>query len=321
MKLLKKVENELAVKGEEVVLQSFVDKAIAEAEKLRGSASEHEERIAAVGRKAMRELMQRVYVLYERVKSTDDNGDTNKEFIKKVEKKLDALKEPYKSTSPETSKLIRYIFKDFDDKKVSIYGKSLSDGRKAKVKPLEFAEWIEKTKGGFAGDKFPDKVAKEEANTGPQTALAHARTEKTLETLHDIDWKDNTEKFRILIAVRSDDDDTAEVKDSQLSPKAALDVIMRFDSERTQRNKPTIDQDVEADKDGLFELEVERGNAETKWQDYKQELVTANASGDSERMKKWRAKVRVAAEQFSAAELLVTRAKARIKKASEAMAA
>lgn len=275
------------------------DMAMAKAEQLRSTAAENHEQYVLQGRKAMLSLMTDIYSLYHSTKKCNDAGA---EFMTKVKGKLKELKVEVRKSSPESSQLIRYICKDFDDKQVSIYGRSIAFAFKSNTAPSDFRKLIEDTAGGFTGlSKNQTSTTKiGEPKTAAEIALVHARAEKTVDNFSIMDWKDD-EEFRVLIALRNDDD-TADVKDAGLSEENQKAVLLRYEADKKARNKPTKDQDNETAKLALQTVLGEVTNTATYVENVEAELNLAMASKNPAHCLNLRATLMVAQLKAKAAE-------------------
>ena len=269
------------------------------AENLRGQASKHNDQYVVQGRKALRALMVEVYTLYYQAKESPDKGV---EFLCKVQAKLKELNVEVRKSSPETSQLIRYICKDFDDKQVSIYGRSLTVAFSKEVAPDGFAKFIEGSEGGFAGVRSAGTPVATGGAESPRAeiGLANAQTEVTIKTIEVNDWGTD-EDYRVLIAIRNDDD-TADIKNAKLSEKSLKAVITRYETDRRARLKPPKNQELEVDKAALKELEIEARNAKVKLESTKAELKKAKAENATEMCNLLRPKVKAASMQYEAVE-------------------
>ncbi len=276
------------------------DAAMATAEQLRNQATTYHDQFVVKGRKAALALMADLYALYHGAKVSSDNGAM---FISKVKAKLVELDVEVRKSSPESSQLVRFVFKDAADKQVSIYGRSLAVAFARGIKPSEYVSFIEATPDGFSGVRAttaPKTQGTGAAKLGADIALVHVRAETTVKTIVVTDWEDD-EEFRVLIAVRNDDD-TADVKNARLSKDSTKAVVLRYEADKKARNKPTPDQSVEADKLALKTLSAEASNAQTKLENIEAELSSALESGDTKRCDLLRVHLRVASLQAKAAE-------------------
>ena len=278
--------------GFRVLPNLSADQAMLTAENLRSQASKYNDQYVVMGRKALLALMVDIYKLYHDARESSDNGI---KFMEKVKEKLKQQNFAVRKSSPESSQLIRYICKDFDDKQVSIYGGSLAVAFSRKIDPANFAEFIEGSQGGFSGIRSTDTPTKTD-NAGSHRsdiALAGVRTEKTIETIEVNDWGTD-EDYRVLIAIRNDDD-TAAVKDAKLSLKSLQAVILRYEADKRARLKSSKNQQqCEIDKATLKELVAEAANAETTRGNIEAELNAAIASGDTETCKALRPRLQTA---------------------------
>ena len=291
----------------------LADTAMATADQLRSKAASDYQKFEMKGRAATLKLMADVYALYYDTKISSDNGEA---FMAKVKAKLAQLEVKVRKSSPETSQLIRYICKDFDDKQVSIYGRSLAVALANGIEPSGFTAFIEGTTGGFAGvaaTTVSKKVA-DAIKLGEDIALVHVRAETTVESIDVTDWQEG-EEYRVLIAVRNDDD-TADVKNARLSKDSTTAVVLRYMADRKARSKPKHKQSAEDDKLALNALSAEASNAKTKWENIDADLSLALDSGDRARCDLLRVQSRVASLQAKAAETVYKQLKASLKESA-----
>jgi hypothetical protein len=275
------------------------DLAMVHVKDMRDQAANNFEQYEVMGRNAMIELMSRVYNVWFNAKASSQFDS----FLDKIKQKLKENEVEFRATSKSSGLLIRYVFKHFDDKQVSIYARSLAVAFKKGIAASGFAAFIKNTDGGFAGvrdtDTPPGKGDSEE-KIGADIAATHAKTEKTITTIKVTDW-DVDEEFRVLIAFRNDDDD-ADVKNARLSAEGLEAVLLRYEADKKERNKPTKDEEAETNKLALKALESEARNANVKSQSAEAELNDALANGNAAKYDALRVALKVAQLQDKAAE-------------------
>ncbi len=268
--------------------------AMVRADKLRTSASNYNEQIVVAGRKALLALMSDIYGLYFEARQSADEGAA---FLGELKAKLVHVQ--IRKSATLAALLVRYVCVDFDDKQVSIYGRSLPAAYKAGVQPAGYVAFIENTEGGFAGLQAPGRCAPKAptANTTAGVALVEIRAEKTVETLVVNDWGDE-EEFRVLIALRNDDD-TADLKNANLLDKGLSAVLTQYKADKSSRAKPAKDEAAEADKLALKAMKGELANAETEVANLQAELNLAVTQADLIRAATLRASLKVAELKLS----------------------
>lgn len=265
-----------------------VVESIVVAENLRAQASSNHEQFEVNGRTAMLSLMSEVYAIFYNELSGNDKGE---EFMRKVRNKLVLLSVQIRKSSSDSTNLVRFIFKHFDDKQVSVYARSLAVAFKKEIAPNDFTKFIQDTDGGFSGVQSL-KSTSTKANsiqTKAEIALTKVRTEETLQTIELFSWS-NDEEFQVLIATRNDDD-SADIKNAQLSDDGCEAVILRYKKDKDERDKPKQESD-ETEKEVLRLLEEELSNEQVNLQnidaDIRNELAkdkNANVDRDRARLK------------------------------------
>jgi hypothetical protein len=269
------------------------------AERLREVATANHEQFVVKGRTAMLALMGDIYRLYCETKGRLDKGES---FMLELKAKLKKLNVEVRKSSPQSSQLIRYICKDLDDKQISIYSRSLVVALKNGISVDGFIAFIEETKGGFSGVRYNETpgTTASKVGIGEQVAVAHVRAEKTLTTLHEVDWEDD-EEYQVLIALRNDDD-SAIVKSARLCMESLKTVMARYEADRRERNKPTQDEEAATNKIALQEMELELANAQTKLGNFQAELSKVIAGGNSTSSERLRVNLKVAEMQAKSME-------------------
>ncbi|PUE13517.1 hypothetical protein [Limnohabitans sp. WS1] len=190
--------------------------------KMRADADNNYETYEVLGRKATRELMGRVYAMLCNAKASGQFG----RLIANIRADFKQQDVKVKATSKDSSLLIRYIFTKASDKQVHVYGRALDVAYDEQdVAPAKFAEWVEKTEGGFEGIRS-NSAATVDSTSKVKTALSKCQSERTLETIDKIDWVGN-EDYKVIIAFRNADD-TADLKDPCLSDEQQEATLLRY---------------------------------------------------------------------------------------------
>ncbi len=203
-------------------------------EGLQTQAESNHQQYEVVGRNAMIELMSQVYGLWWSAKASPQFDS----FMGKVKEKLKAAGIKLRSTSKASSIVIRFVFKHFDDKQVHVYGRALEVARKRGTKPEDFADLIRSTTGGFDG--LRDEGKSNPSNmSSPAAALSACQHEPTVDTTESLAWADG-QVFRVLIAIRKEGSDTADLKDALLDAKQSEMLLRQFKANRQRRDKATV---------------------------------------------------------------------------------
>lgn len=202
-----------------------INAAMSALAKMRADADNNYETYEVLGRKATRELMGRVYAMLCNAKASGQFG----RLIANIRADFKQQDVKVKATSKDSSLLIRYIFTKASDKQVHVYGRALDVAYDEQdVAPAKFAEWVEKTEGGFEGIRS-NSAATVDSTTKVKTAVSKCQSERTLETIDKIDWEGN-EEYKVIIAFRNADD-TADLKDPCLSIEQQEATLLRYLSE------------------------------------------------------------------------------------------
>jgi hypothetical protein len=245
------------------------------------------------GRKAMLGIMSQVYAQFHAAKSAPKYQDD----LKAIREKLKQYDVKVRSTSSDASLFIRLVFKDFDDKQVSIYSRSLLAAYAAKIGADDFTAYIENTVGGFygvviGGDENATPPPLASGNAG-KVALYDVIKEPTIETIADFSWEGDEEQC-VLVAVRGMQDDSAQLKKIRMSQDLFNLLLAKYSAEKKALLKKTVTTDEGATKGALQTFEHERGNLETQVGNLEAELRTAVADGNSSQATKLRMELKVA---------------------------
>ena len=246
-------------------------------EQLRSQACNHHQQFVVAGRKAMLALMAQVYGQFHAAK---ESGEFE-QFMNSIRNKLQlALVELRKSTL-DSSALIRYVFADFDDKQVHVYGRSLDVAYARQVAPSGFEGFIESTKGGFDGVRQTAVEGPTKASNDAQaSALNYAKVEATIATIEVHDWKDDAEDFRVMIAVRNEDGITADIKDAKLSVERNTSAILMYLANRKELNNPPKRKVSLANQAAALNAKLQVANAKVDLENLTHQLNEAQAARD-----------------------------------------
>jgi hypothetical protein len=278
-----------------------VELAVQALEAIRGEATEHEAQFAVPGRKAMLDLMWRVYLQYHSAKGSGQF----ELFMNNIRAKLTLLNIEYRKSSPETSLLIRYVFEGFDDKQVHVYGRSLAVAFALGKLPTEFSAFVNNTKGAFEGIRgSASATATPKPGTPtPAIALSEAENEITVDTVAISDWLEG-EKYRVFIAVRNEDDQ-ADIKDAKLSPEIREKTLLLYLANKKALVKDGAQPTTKAEQDTILQAELALQEARVRHQNALAELEKARAVNDVARENTLRPRVAWLAVQQKAFEAAV----------------
>jgi len=200
---------------------------------MREEANRNYETYEVLGRKASRELMGRVYGVMCAAKAS---GMFEK-FIANIREQFKQHGIKLKSSSKESSVLVRYIFAKASDKQVHVYGRALDVAYYEKnIAPEGFAKWVESTEGGFEGIRS-GVVSSTVAGKKTSIALSKCMTEPTIDTVENLQWTAD-EQYSVFIAVRNQDD-TADIKDALLTREQKDAILVRYLINKTKLGKPS----------------------------------------------------------------------------------
>ena len=271
--------------------------SLATLEQLRSQASNHHQQYVVLGRNAMLSLMAQVYGQFHAAK---ESGEFE-QFMNGIRNKMKlALVELRKST-PDCSALIRYVFADFDDKQVHVYGRSLDVAYANRVAPSTFEGFVEGTKGGFDGVRETAVAVPTKASKGTQaTALTYAKAEATIATIEVHDWKDDDEDFRVMIAVRNEDGITADIKDAKLSAERNTSAILMYLASRKELSNPPKRKVTAANQAAALNAKLQVANVKVELENFKNQLNEAQAARDQTACDELRPKIVWAQAQVAA---------------------
>ena len=204
-----------------------------QADSLRSQAEQDWKQFYVAGRNATKKTMQDVYTLFYLV---FHNSDADKDkILEKMKVKIPESK--VRKNTKEAAIFIRYVFAEFDDKQVHVYGRSLEVGFNKRIEPTGFISWVEGHKGEFEG------IRAEAVQTDGQPKVelwemgtSFANGANALSVIEADDW-DEDEPCRILIAMPNDDG-TASVKDAELTEEQVKAVLTIYAKAVAERNKP-----------------------------------------------------------------------------------
>lgn len=274
------------------------DIAMLQLKGMRDQAASNYQQYDVMGRNAMIELMARVY----RVWFDARNSKQFEGFVTKMKQTLTKNGAEFRATSKDSSLLIRYVFKHFDHKQVSVYGRSLAGAFKKGIAPDDFAAFINRTEGGFSGVRIADTPRK----TGgaepisADVAVTHVKAERTITTIEVTDWQED-EDVRVLVAVRNDDD-TASLKNARLSEDSVKAVLLRYEADKKERSKPPKDKEAEDKRHALKALEGDVANAKVDCGNIEADLSVALEYGDAAKCDVLRVNLTVAQVKAKAIE-------------------
>ena len=259
---------------------------MATAMKLRETITTYCETVELTGRNALYALMADVYKLYCEVKQSSDKG---KQFKVDVQVALKRVGVQLRENSSDTNNLVRYVGKNFTDKQVSVRGRSLAIALKRKIEPADYIKFIRESNGfdGVVGDKIAPteaalaKVA-EEKKAALQKTFNLVKKEKGLGRLTNISWTNGDQDYKILFAVRNDDN-TASLKDAMLSDTSLTTVLNRYANDLRDRNKPSNTEELAAKKENVKILKAQLSGKDAAIEVTKAELDLAIASNDAAR--------------------------------------
>lgn len=206
-----------------------VDSAMAMVNSMRAEADINYTHYEMIGRNKTRDIMENVYSLWHEAKASNEYNN----FIANIKQQLKHENVKIKSTTKDSSILIRCIFKNASDKQVHVYGRALDVAYKNKTAPNDFAGLIDRTEGGFNGLR---DSAKPETDSGDKQhqAFNACLAERSVDTVEGMTWKTG-EKFIIFIAVRNDDD-TADLKTAILTDEQKQ-AILRSSVNNKKKNE------------------------------------------------------------------------------------
>lgn len=232
------------------------------------------------GRNAMLALMAKVYAQFHAAKAAPNYEDNLKAICAKLKKYGVKVRD----NSSDASLFIRMVFKDFDDKQVSIYSRSLAVALEKGVTPEGFEKFIQGTDGGFYGvvkGTSDGKPAHDRtAGHAGKVAFTNIQAEKTVQTIDNFQWDSDEEKC-VLLAIRGMDDDSATLKKLAMSDELFFSILARYATEKKARLKKAVPDDIQKTKLALKVLEGELVNAETEVGNLKAELRAAEQAGNS----------------------------------------
>jgi hypothetical protein len=235
-----------------------VNAAMSALAKMRADADNNYETYEVLGRKATRELMGRVYAMLCNAKASGQFG----RLIAHIRADFKQQDVKVKATSKDSSLLIRYIFTKASDKQVHVYGRALDVAYDEQdVVPAKFAEWVEKTEGGFEGIRS-QAVGSAVAGKKTSIALSKCIAERTIDTVENLNWATD-EQYSVFIAVRNPDD-TADIKDALLTQEQKDAILVRFLINKTKLEKPPKEKSSnEAIKNLIAELDAKVAEQES----------------------------------------------------------
>jgi len=228
------------------------------------------------GRNAMLAIMANVYAQFHAAKSSPTYQDNLKAICAKLKQYGVKLRE----TSSDASLFIRMVFKDFDDKQVSIYSRSLAVAYGKGVTPEAFDKFVLETVGGFYGIVAGGGKSSQDgaAGTAGRVAFTDIQAEKTVETIDNFQWDSDEEKC-VLVAIRGMDDDSATLKKLAVSEELFFSILAKYAAEKKALLKKAVSGDIETTKLALKKVEGQLANAQTEVDNLQAELRAAEQAG------------------------------------------
>ncbi len=262
-------------------LKFTVENAMLAIERLRITASDHHQQFVVQGRKAMLDLIAKIYQQFYDAKSSSEFES----FMNNVRSKLTTHGVTLRTNSTNGSSVVRLVFKDFDDKQVSVYGHAINLAYKRNIDPDGFQKFVEEN-GGFEGLR---KISLDEAVVvrGPDKvsiALSVIENEQTVHTMNAAGWSAD-EKYRVYIALFNDDDGVVDLKDSRLTKEHLDATLILAKSDKDRRDNPPKPKKIPesvTDKAVLLQFETLLKSQQIKQAELKLQFKAAVDSGDLE---------------------------------------
>ena len=211
-----------------------------------------------------------------------------------------------------------YVFADFDDKQVHVYGRSLDVAYANHLAPTDFGGYVD-SQGGFEGVRKAGVTGPVDGSENPSaTALTYATAEATVGTIEVLDWKDDAEDFRVMIAVRNEDGITADLKDAKLSAERSTAAILMYLANRKELTKSPKRKVTAANKAAALQAELQVANAKVELENYVSQLNEALATRDQTACDDVRPKIVWAKAQVAAFTDAAKKLKASLKESATA---
>lgn len=264
---------------------------------LREQGDDFYEKFFLPGRNAMLKIMGEVYEQFYTAKSSATYVDD----LKVLRKQLEDFGVRLRSSSSDASLFIRMVFKDFDDKQVSIYSRSLAAAYRKGIAPEAFDKFIEETNGGFYGVVIGaggGKPSQESASSNVgRVAFTDIQAEKTVETIDNFQWDSDDEKC-LLVAIRGMNDDSATLKKLAVSEELFFSILAKYAAEKKAELKKAVSDDIETTKLALEKVKSQVANAQTEVENLQVELRTAERAGNVKAVKNIRVNLLVATSRL-----------------------
>lgn len=289
---------------------------------LRDLGTAYYENFVVAGRKAVLEIVSQVYAQFYAAKSSS----LYPSHLKAVRQKLEQYQVKIRSTSSDASLFIRLVFKDFDDKQVSVYSRSLIAAFVDGVTTSEgFTKYIEKAKGGFygvvLGGEAESKSGATHAIDAVKAALHDVSKEQTVETIPNFMWHGD-EEHCVLVAFRGVNDDSARLKKIEVSDELFAQLVTKYSTEKRALLKKTVDSDTGATKVALQAFKNDLVNLDTQVGSLEADLNAAVRDGNSTLATTLRGELKVALMRQEQTAQIVKQLKAKSStKTAEAVAA
>lgn len=269
-------------------------------EQLRKDGAEFYKTHYLAGRNAMIDLMGKVYEQFHAAKKSKDY----ERFIQGIKKALTDAGKTIKSSSSDTSLLTRYIFEEFDDKQISIYGRSLLVAYEKNIAPEEFPEFVKNTKGGFWGlvkkegtSSEADKTNSDTISSDTVTAIEAIRKSETAGEIPDFKWE-GAEDYTFLIAFRDIDGDKAEMKKLPISAKTINRLMSYYKKDKKGEEKLPEDEQAQAMQIALQDSKLESHNLTIQIADLERDKDAAMKDGEKDKVRKTQAKIIILSSQL-----------------------
>lgn len=264
---------------------------------LREQGDDFYEKFFLPGRNAMLKIMGEVYEQFYTSKSSATYADD----LEVLRKKLKDFGVTLRSSSTDASLFIRMVFKDFDDKQVSIYSRSLAVAYGKGVAPEAFEKFVADTVGGFYGIVGSDGGSKgsqdNAAGNAGKVAFTDIQAEKTVETIDNFQWESDEEKC-VLVAIRGMNDDSAKLKKLAVSEELFFSILAKYAAEKKALLKKTVSGDIGTTKLALQKVESLLANAQTDVDNLQADLRVAEQARNVEDVKNIRVNLLVATSRL-----------------------
>lgn len=304
MEIITKTPNVVHASGVTVSLHSAavfsVDLTMLRVAELRKEAGDQHQRYEIAGRNAAYKLMGDVYRTWHAAKAADESAF--RQFVASMKQKLRDLGVDVRASTADEAVLIRYVFAAASDKQVHVYGRALRVAYAQNVAANGFEALVRSTEGGFEGLR-EQAAGTNSKDTAVSNALSSCSNQPTLEEVA-IAWE-GTEKYKVLIAVRSADG-LAEVKDALLDADKTKAVLLQFETARKAREADAKPKALsKAEKAFIGQLIAQIALYDAGLKQMANELRLAEQDGDSVRAQDLRLRIQVETALRSAQQSMV----------------